>query len=119
LQAKGERDFGVMWLEMWAYVADVLGFYDERIANESYIRTAVRRPSLRRIVDLLGYVPAPGVAGSAAIAAIAEGRVSVLVPKSTAFRSDAFGSEPPQVFEASLPIARALRRGRPRRVFRL
>ena len=36
-----------MWLEMWAYVADVLGFYDERIANESYIRTAVRRPSLR------------------------------------------------------------------------
>ncbi len=33
--ARGERDFGVMWLEMWAYVADVLGFYDERIANES------------------------------------------------------------------------------------
>jgi hypothetical protein len=104
-QAKGERDFGVMWLEMWAYVADVLGFYDERIANESYIRTAVRRPSLRRIVDLLGYVPAPGVAGSATIAAIAEGRVSVSVPQSTAFRSDAFGSEPPQVFEASLPAA--------------
>ena len=63
-QARGERDFGVMWLEMWAYVSDVLGFYDERIANESYIRTAVRRPSLRRIVDLLGYVPAPGGGGS-------------------------------------------------------
>lgn len=42
-RARGERDFGLMWLEMWAYVCDVLGFYDERIANESYIRTAVRR----------------------------------------------------------------------------
>ena len=32
--ARGERDLGLMWLEMWAYVSDVLGFYDERIANE-------------------------------------------------------------------------------------
>jgi hypothetical protein len=104
-QARGERDFGVMWLEMWAYVADVLGFYDERISNESYIRTAVRRPSLRRIVDLLGYVPAPGVAGSAVIAAIAEGRTPVPIAASTAFRSDAFGDEPPQVFETQGPIS--------------
>jgi hypothetical protein len=104
-RARGERDFGVMWLEMWAYVADVLGFYDERIANESYLRTAVRRPSLRRIIELLGYVPAPGVAGSASIAAIAEGRTAVPVPGSTAFRSDAFGAEAPQVFEADLPTS--------------
>jgi hypothetical protein len=104
-RARGERDFGVMWLEMWAYVADVLGFYDERIANESYLRTAVRRPSLRRIIELLGYVPAPGVAGSAAIAAIAEGRTSVAVPGQAAFRSDAFGNQAPQVFEADLPVS--------------
>ena len=30
-----------MLLEMWAYVLDVVGFYDARIANESYLRTAV------------------------------------------------------------------------------
>jgi hypothetical protein len=98
-RARGERDLGLMWLEMWAYAADVLGFYDERIANESYIRTAMRRPSLRRIVDLLGYVPAPGVAGSVTLAAIADGRTAVQVPGRTGFRSDAFGNEPPQVFE--------------------
>jgi hypothetical protein len=101
-QARGERDFGLMWLEMWAYVADVLGFYDERIANESYIRTAVQRSSLRRIVDLLGYVPAPGVAGTATIAAIAEGRTPVSVPASTGFRSDAFSNQSPQVFESTV-----------------
>jgi hypothetical protein len=100
-RARGERDFGLMWLEMWAYVCDVLGFYDERIANESYLRTAVRRPSLRRIVDLLGYVTAPGVAGSATIAAIAEGRSLVSVPAGTAFRSDAFADQAPQVFETT------------------
>src|SRR5262245_58550891 len=63
-RASGD-DFGLMWLEMWAYVADVLGFYDERIANETYLRTAVRRSSLRRIVELLGHTPRSGIAASA------------------------------------------------------
>ncbi len=98
---------------MWSYVADVLGFYDERIANETYLRTAVRRPSLRRIVGMLGYVPAPGVAGTAVVAAIAEGNVGVNVPAGTALRSTSFVSpppdstnQPPQVFEvtADTPI---------------
>jgi hypothetical protein len=95
----GERDLGMMWLEMWAYVSDVLGFYDERIANESYIRTARRRPSLRRIVDLLGYVASPGVAGSATLAALADGRTLTRLPPGTAFRSDGFGDNAPQTFE--------------------
>ena len=99
-RARGERDFGLMWLEMWAYVCDVLGFYDERIANESYIRTAVRRPSLRRLVDMLGYLPAPGIAGKVTLAAIAEGRTRVSVRAGTGFRSDAFDGESPQVFES-------------------
>ena len=29
-----------MLLEMWAYVLDVLAFYEERIANETYLQTA-------------------------------------------------------------------------------
>jgi hypothetical protein len=100
-RARDERDLGVMWLEMWAYVSDVLAFYDERIANETYVRTAQRRPSLRRIVGLLGYVPAPGIGGTATLAAIADGRAEVSVPAGTAVRSDAFGDEPPQVFETT------------------
>jgi hypothetical protein len=94
-------DFGLMWLEMWAYVSDVLGFYDERVANETYIRTAVRRPSLRRIVELLGYTPSSGVAGKARLAALADGAVAVTLPAATGFRSSAFGTESPQVFETT------------------
>ena len=94
-------DFGLMWLEMWAYVSDVLGFYDERAANESYIRTAVRRTSLRRIVELLGYTPSAGVAATAVVAALADGAEAVLLPPATGFRSSAFGAEAPQVFETT------------------
>lgn len=94
-------DFGLMWIEMWAYLSDVLGFYDERTANETYIRTAVRRPSLRRIVELLGYTPSSGVAATAKVAALADGAVAVTLPPATGFRSSAFGQEPPQVFETT------------------
>jgi hypothetical protein len=94
-------DLGLMWLEMWAYVADVLGFYDERIANETYLRTAVRPVSLRRVVGLLGYKPTPGVAGSATVAAIADGDVPVVLPAGTRVRSRSFDGNPPQVFETA------------------
>src|SRR5688572_20419346 len=97
-RARSGDDLGLMWLEMWAYIADVLGFYDARIANETYLRTAQLRPSLRRIVELLGYVPAPGVAGQAWLAAISDRR-EVRIPARAGFRSSAFENQAPQVFE--------------------
>lgn len=92
-------DLGLMWLEMWAVVGDVLGFYDERIADDSYLRTAVRRRELSRVVTLLGYTPRGGVGGRAEIAVLAKGRESVTIPVGMGFRSRAFSGEDPQVFQ--------------------
>lgn len=98
-RARGDDDLGVMLIEMWAYACDVLAFYDEVIANECYVRTAQLRPSLRRLVDLLGYVPRPAVAASVLLAAITEGREPITLPAGIAFRSKAFDGEAPQIFE--------------------
>lgn len=98
-RARGDGDLGIMLLEMWAYVADVLAFYDEVIAHELYLRTARQRPSLRKLVDLLGYVPRPAVSATATLAVLAEGRQPVLLPEGLAFRSSAFDDQAPQVFE--------------------
>ena len=43
-----------MILEWWAYVLDVLAFYGGEIANELYLRSAVRDASLRRLTGLIG-----------------------------------------------------------------
>ena len=97
--ARQADDPGVMLLEMWAYVCDSLSFYNEVISQEHYLRTARRRPSLRRLVALLGYRPCPAVAGSARLAAFADGTQPVLLPAGTAFRSGGFDENAPQVFE--------------------
>ena len=98
-RARTSDDFGVMLLEMWAYVCDSISFYDEVIADESYLRTASLRPSLRKLVALLGYVPRPAVAAGADLAILAAGRQRILLPTGTQFRSGAFPGGSPQVFE--------------------
>ena len=100
-RARGKDALGIILLEMWAYVCDVLAFYDEVIANESYLRSARRRPSLRKLIQLLGYLPRPAVAASVNLALFVEGHKLVTLPVGTAFRSGAFDGEPPQVFETT------------------
>jgi hypothetical protein len=66
----GPGDLGLQILEWWAYLADVLTFYNERIANESYLRTATQPASLANLVAQLGYAPAPGIAATGTVAAV-------------------------------------------------
>ncbi|NVB76934.1 MAG: hypothetical protein HOV81_00935 [Kofleriaceae bacterium] len=102
-RGRSRDDYGVMFLELWSYVGELLAIYDKAIADESYVRTAKLRPSLRRLVASLGYVPRPAVAASAQIALLADGTRPVAVPVGAAFRSGAFGGEKPQVFELTTP----------------
>ena len=51
-------------LDAWATVADVIAFYQERIANEGFLRTATQPGSLLAIAQLTGYRPRPGLAAS-------------------------------------------------------
>ncbi len=98
-KARGEDDHGVMLLEMWAYVCDIISFYDSTIASEGFLRTAKLRSSQRKLVSLIGYYPKPAVAAFAKLAVRASGRAQVLLPAGMAFRSGSFNDSPPQIFE--------------------
>jgi hypothetical protein len=100
-RAREGGDPGIMLLEMWAYICDSISFYDQVIANESYLSPARQRESVRKLVSLLGYLPRPAVASVANLAAIAEGSQMLKIPAGTAFRSGAFDGNPPQVFETT------------------
>jgi predicted phage baseplate assembly protein len=68
LRTRNDNDFSISLLDAWATVADVITFYQERIANESYLRTATERRSLLELARLIGYELNPGVAASAYLA---------------------------------------------------
>ena len=97
-------DLGVMLLEMWAYVLDVTAFYDAQIADASYLPTVDELAAARRLAALIGYQPRPALAARGVLALQATGSEPVNLPVGTAFRSDAFGDEPPQIFETLAPF---------------
>jgi hypothetical protein len=68
LKTREDDDFSIALLDAWASVADVLTFYQERIANENYLRTATERNSILQLARLIGYKLRPGVAASAYLA---------------------------------------------------
>lgn len=65
---RDDSDPTVALIDAFAAMADTLTFYQERIANESYLRTATERRSLVELGRLIDYRPRPGVAASAFLA---------------------------------------------------
>ena len=72
LKTRDDDDFTIGLLDSWAMIADVLTFYQERFASESYLRTATERFSVCELGNLIGYRPLPGVAASAYLAFLLE-----------------------------------------------
>ena len=62
LHTRDSDDFTIGLIDAFACSADVLTFYQERLANESWLRTARERVSLQEMGKLVGYRLRPGVA---------------------------------------------------------
>jgi hypothetical protein len=68
LTTRSDDDFTIALLDAWATVSDVLSFYQERIANESYLGTATEQFSILQLARLIGYELSPGVAAGTCLA---------------------------------------------------
>ena len=101
LTTREATDPSIALLDAWATVADVLTFYQERIANEGYLRTATERRSILELARLVGYVPRPGVAASVYLAFTLEESYRVKVPVGTRAQSLPGPGERPQFFETA------------------
>lgn len=68
LTTRNADDFSIALLHAWATLAEVLSFYQERLANEGYLRTATERRSVLELARLIGYSLRPGVSASVFLA---------------------------------------------------
>ena len=103
LRTRDDDDFTVALIDAWAVVADVLTFYQERIANESYLRTATERVSVLELARIVGYEPARGVAAGTWLAFTVETAPgspgSAVVRTGVQVKSVPGQDEKPQTFE--------------------
>lgn len=101
LSSRSSDDYGVAMLELWAYVCDVLTFYQQAIANEAYLRTATQPSSLNRLANLLGYRPAPAIAASVYLALLASKGATANVLAGLQAQSVPDPGKQPAIFETS------------------
>jgi len=104
LTTRASDDPSIALLDTWATVADVLTFYQERIANEGYLRTATERRSVLELARAIGYELNPGVAASTYLAFTVDDSPGspevVTVPEGTQVQSvPSSQNERPQTFE--------------------
>lgn len=107
LTARTPDDPAIALCDAAATMADVLAFYQERIVNESFLRTATERRSLIELANLVGYAPAPGVAADVCLAFETEQALSadappvlpVPIPAGARVQSVPGANEKPQTFE--------------------
>lgn len=103
LGARTSPDFTISLMDSWAVALDVLTFYQERFANESFLGTAVERRSILELAALIGYKLRPGLAASVPLAFFLDSSkgspAEVLIPERTAAQSIPSKEEVPQTFE--------------------
>ncbi|HUX87147.1 MAG TPA: hypothetical protein VMW65_09110, partial [Chloroflexota bacterium] len=105
LTTRSPDDPAIALLDAWAVVGDVLTFYQERIANEGYLRTATERRSALELARTIGYELRPGTAASVYLSFTVEsapGAPGVAnVPAGTRIQSIPAQGQLPQTFETS------------------
>ncbi len=104
LTTRDPSDPAMALLDSWATVLDALTFYQERIANEGFLGTAVERRSLLELATLIDYELAPGVSAETYLAfttdQIPGSPTEVSIPKGAKVQSIPFeDGELPQTFE--------------------
>ena len=98
-QTRTEADLAMAMLELFAYVGDELSYYQDRVANEGFLSSALEYDSVRRLLSLIDYQLDPGVAAQVFLEVTTTG--TKVVQKGFAASTKATDKHPAIVFEVS------------------
>jgi len=81
-------DFGIALIEAFSYMGDLMSFYIDRAANESYIATATQRESVYNLAKTYGYNPSGYKSATVSVKFTNSSDVDIAVPAGTVVYGD-------------------------------
>ncbi|MDT8854066.1 putative baseplate assembly protein [Paracoccaceae bacterium Fryx2] len=109
LTTRALSDPAISLIDAWAMVLDILSFYQARIANEGWLRTATERRSVMELARMVGYELNPGVAASTWLAFTVQAQPAggevYPMPRGMKVQSIPGPGETSQLFETSAELA--------------
>jgi len=103
--SRSPNDFGIVLIELFAYVGDILSFYGDRIANEAFLPTAVLRSSVLSIARMLDYRPTGYIAAQVDLTfEIRAGFGAITIPAGTPVSTEPQTGDEPILFETDAEL---------------
>jgi hypothetical protein len=100
-----DDDFGMVLIDLFSYVGDIMNYYVDRVFNEMFLPTAVRRQSVLNIAALLDYVPISMAPAETTLTfTLQSGSSAVTIPKGTAVSTLPEDGSSPIVFETDADL---------------
>lgn len=84
-KTRDPNDFGVVLVELFAGMGDMLNYYIDRVASEAYIETAVLRRNVLALSRMLGYNPTPQRSATTTLTMNNSLTNAITVPEGTRF----------------------------------
>jgi uncharacterized phage protein gp47/JayE len=78
-------DFGMMFVDLWSYMGDVIHYYIDRASQEAFIETATQRESVLAYANLYDYTPNFKTSSEATVYVSNSSSSSVSIPQYTEF----------------------------------
>ena len=82
-------DFGVLMVDLWAYMGDIMHYYIDRAAGESFVSTATQKESLLALANLFDYTPFTRTSSTATVyvssSASSSTSYPITIPANTVF----------------------------------
>jgi hypothetical protein len=104
--SQSNSDFGIVLLQMYAYVCDLLGYYEDRIAGEAFIQTATQAVSILNLAAMLDYQPTLSVGSTVTLYMTISPAITgpLTIPAGSIFSTQSSTTNPAVLFQTTTAL---------------
>jgi uncharacterized phage protein gp47/JayE len=102
--SRDATDFGIVLVELFAYMGDLLNYYIDRAANESFIDSSTQRETVLRLAQLLNYTPSDVSPSTGSVTLTNSATSAAVVKAGTLFSTTADGTNTQITFELNSDV---------------
>jgi len=87
--SRDDTDFGIVLIDLFSYMGDMLSYYIDRAANEGFLATATQRETVLNLARIIGYTPKEPVSATITAKITNNGSVTATVAQNALFSTAA------------------------------
>ena len=102
--SRDSNDFGIVLIELFSYLGDLINYQIDRAANEAYLNTSTQRDTVVALAKLLNYIPNDVTPSSGTVTFSNEGINPITIPAGVKVSTVSDGINPSIIFTTQTDV---------------